>query len=303
MGSIIFFVLLGVIMYVIIRKSNNKPILPFNSNKAANHQQPLKYKKINHNKKPKDVPLEEEPRPFREFLGEIKEIKNHMLRYHDNTFVMFTEVEPVNYFLLSQSEQEAIDVTFETWLAQANYNVQFYLQNRYIDLTEPIKMMQETMKKAEDLHPNTISYGESMVENLIAWQQNSPIYETKRYLIFTHKINSAEITAEDEDELEQKIVDKAFAELHRRVNAAKNQLSKARMEVKLLTNEGIADVLYHAFNRRRAVKNRFKDFGEQEMLSKFVTADQDDIHIELVREAIRNEDKSKEEKTESQKTS
>src|SRR5690606_26317801 len=104
-----------------------------------------------------------------------------------------------------------------------------------------------------------------------------------RYLIFTLKINTAEITADDE-ELEEKIVDKAFAELHRRVITAKNQLNKARMDVQLLTNEGIADVIYHAFNRKKAVKNRFKDFGEQEMLASYVTADQDDIRIELVKE-------------------
>lgn len=232
----------------------------------------------------------------------MKEIKHHMLSYKDNTFVMYIEVEQVNYFLLSQSEQEAIDVTFETWLAQTNYNVQFYLQNRYIDLSEPIMKMQETMNEADDLHVNTVMYGESMVENLIVWQNTSPIFETKRYLIFTLKINTAEITADDEEGLEEKIVDKAFAELHRRVITAKNQLNKARMDVQLLTNEGIADVIYHAFNRKKAVKNRFKDFGEQEMLASYVTADQDDIRIELVKEAIRNEN-SQEEEEELPKTS
>ncbi|MFD1609772.1 hypothetical protein [Oceanobacillus luteolus] len=289
MGNIIFFALLGMAMYIIIQKTNGRPIFPTFNSDEGNSKQPIKYKKNNPKKKEKDLPIDEEPNPFKEFIGDVKEIKHHMLRYHDNTFVMFAEVEPVNYFLLSQSEQEAIDVTFETWLAQTNYNVQFYLQNRYIDLSEPITKMQESMRNAENLHPNTIAYGESMVEDLLAWQYNSPIYETKRYLLFTHKINTAEITADNEEELEEKIVDKAFGELHRRLIAAKNQLNNARMEVQLLTNEGIADVLYHAFNRRRAVKNRFKDFGEQEMLASYVTADQDEIRVELVKEAINNE--------------
>lgn len=297
---IIFLVVLGLVMYVMVQKSYGRPIIPF-LKKDSDNEQPVKYKKNNPKKKPKDIELEEEPEPFRKFLEDVKEIKHHMLSYKDNTFVMYTEVEQVNYFLLSQSEQEAIDVTFETWLAQTNYNVQFYLQNRYIDLSEPIMKMQETMNEADDLHVNTVMYGESMVENLIVWQNTSPIFETKRYLIFTLKINTAEITADDE-ELEEKIVDKAFAELHRRVITAKNQLNKARMDVQLLTNEGIADVIYHAFNRKKAVKNRFKDFGEQEMLASYVTADQDDIRIELVKEAIRNEN-SQEEEEELPKTS
>lgn len=294
MGNIIFFVVLGIAMYIVIQLSNGKPLIPNFNKDEAHKEQPVKYKKTNPRKKDKDLPLDHEPSPFREFLGDIKEIKHHMLRYYDNTFVMFAEVEPVNYFLLSQDEQESIDVTFETWLAQTDYNVQFYLQNRYIDLSEPIKKMQESMKNADNLHPNTISYGESMIEDLLAWQHNSPIYETKRYLLFTHKVNTADITADNEEELEEKIVDKAFGELHRRLIAAKNQLNNARMEVQLLTNEGIADVLYHAFNRRRAVKNRFKDFGEQEMLSSYVTADQDEIRIELVKEALNVENVTKE---------
>jgi hypothetical protein len=224
-----------------------------------------------------------------------------MIRYYDNTFVMLAGVEPVNYFLLSQSEQESIDVTFETWLAQTDYNVQFYLQNRYVDLSEPIKNMQESMKNAENLHKNTIAYGESMIEDLLAWQYNSPIYETKRYLIFTHKVNTADITADNEEELEEKIVDKAFAELQRRLMAARNQLNNARMEVEVLTNDGIADVLYHAFNRRKAVKNRFKDFGEQEMLASYITADQDEVRIELVKEALKDGTISKEEEQQEQK--
>lgn len=289
MFNFIFFLVLGTAMYVILRKTNNKPIIP-SFKKGEQGAKSVKYKKNNPNKKAKDINLEEEPKAFSDFFSDVKEIKHHMLRYNDNTFVMYTEVEPVNYFLLSQDEQEAIDVTFETWLAQTNYNVQMYLQNRYVDLTEPIKKMQETMANADNLHQNAVTYGESMVEDLLKWQYNSPIYETKRYLIFSHKINTSEITADNEEELEEKVVDKAFAELHRRVSAAKNQLQKARMNVQMLTNEGIADVLYHAFNRRRAVKNRFKDFGEQENLASYVTADQDDIRIELVKEAIKNEE-------------
>lgn len=66
-----------------------------------------------------------------------------MVHLENNQFVMIAEVEPVNYYLLDQSEQNGIDAIFETWLAQINYHVRVYLQNRYVDLTDPINEIQK----------------------------------------------------------------------------------------------------------------------------------------------------------------
>ncbi|MDC3424271.1 TraC family protein [Aquibacillus sp. 3ASR75-11] len=291
MSELLIMGLFGLAIYVFARKMEKKPILPW---KESSHTSEVKFTAKKEKMNKHSIPLDQEPDIFRNLLNEIKEIDSHMIRHKDNTFVLMAEVEPVNYFLLSQDEQEAIDVTFERWLAQTNYNIQFYLQNRYIDLSEPIEEMRKSMIEADDLHENAIQYGKSMVEELTKWQQVAPRYETKRYLLFTYKINQSELTADSKEELEEKTVDKAFSELYRRFNTAKSQLRKARMNVQLLTNEGICEVLYHTFNRRKAIKNRFKDFGVNEMLSLYVTADQDDARIEAVKEGYDNETSKKE---------
>lgn len=285
MKDILVFLLMGIVIYVVYRVAMKEPILPWKESTNKKSKYKVKSKKQSKN----IVPLDKEPEIFQDLLKDIKEIDNHMIRHHDDTFVLISEVDPVNYFLLSDAEQEAIDVVFERWLAQISYNVKFYFQNRYIDLYEPIESMQKNMNEADDLHVNAAHFGKSLVEELQKWQQIAPRYETKRYLIFVYKVNVNDIKAEDADELEIKIVEKAFAELYRRFNTAKSQLRKARMDVQLLTSEGILDVLYHTFNRRKAVKNRFKDFGVMEMLAQYVTADQDDTRIQLVKEAIDSE--------------
>ncbi|WP_078557232.1 hypothetical protein [Bacillus alkalicellulosilyticus] len=297
MMDIIIMGTFGLIIYIGARLIMKEPILPWKEKKDIGETKfsAKKEKKNKHN-----IPLDQEPNVFEDFFHDVKEINNHMIRYKDNKFVLLAEVEPVNYFLLSQEEQEAIDVTFERWLAQTNYHFQFYLQNRYIDLSEPIEEMRKNMIESEDLHDNAIEYGKSMVDELTKWQQISPRYETKRYLVFTYQVKVNAITADDKEELEEKIVDKAFSELYRRFNTAKSQLRKARMNVQLLTSEGISEVLYHAFNRRKAVKNRFKDIGLQEMLAVYVTADQDDTRIELVKEGIDLEFSKEEEKQKEQ---
>jgi hypothetical protein len=285
----------ALVMWVFYRMMLKEPILPWKEKKATDiHVSGKKNKK----KKKHEVEIEEEPRLFEELFEDIKDISHHMIRFDDNSFTLIGEVESVNYFLKSQDEQEAIDTVFESWLAAINYPVQFYLQSRFIDISEPIQNMSQSMKDSEDLNEAALNFGQSMINDLIAWQTQSPRYETRRYLVFTHKLNVHELSADSAEELEEKIIDKAFAELMRRLNAAKSQLRKAEMNVSLLPTEGIYELLYHTFNRRKAVKQRFKDMVEQEKNALYVTADQSDERIEAVKEVIEENEGTQEKQTE-----
>lgn len=293
MKDLLFMGGFALVLYVFVRIMLKEPILPWRSKEDSGEGATHNFKKTSKNKG-KKVDSLQEPEIFRNLFSDVKEISNHMIRYKNNRFVLVSEVEPVNYFLLSQDEQEAIDSIFERWLAVINYNVQFYLQNRYIDLSEPIEEMRETMLKQDDMPANAIQYGKDLIKDLVQWQSVAPRYETKRYLVFTYQVDIKQMTAEDNDELEEKIVEKAFAELYRRFNTAKSALRKAHMNVELLTSEGIVEVLYYAFNRRKAIKNKFKDIRMKEMLSLYVTADQNTRRIEMVKEMIDNESSKKE---------
>ena len=294
MVDVLFLVSMALIVYVIARIILKEPILPWKE-KSDNTSYTLPIGK----KKKQQIegsPLDEiEAAPFRELFGHVRGFENHMIRHNDNTFTMVAEVEPVNYFLLDQSEQEAIDSIFETWLAQLNYPVRIYLQNRFIDLTEPIHDIQQVMDEEEDLHPMAVQFGQNMINDLKSWQRSQPRYETKRYLVFDYKVEVKDIRAEDAEELEEKIIDKAFNELYRRINTAKSQLRKAEISVELLTTDGIAEVLYYGFNRRKAIKNRYRDIENQEQLALFVTADQTPSRIARVKgemEDVQAEEKS-----------
>ncbi|MGG1594751.1 hypothetical protein [Terribacillus saccharophilus] len=300
MRDVLVFIGFGIGLWIFYRIAMKEPIIPWGEKKTRENNR-FKKKKNPNNKS--NIDLDEEPQPFKDLFKDLEGIQGHMLRYKDDTFVMLAEVEPVNYFLLSQAEQEAIDVVFERWLAQTNYRFQIYLQNRYVDLSDQIESMRKSMEDAEDLSENAREYAKTMVEDLTEWQRIAPRFETKRYLLNIYQVKSNDISADNKDELEQKIVDKAFSELSRRYFAARNQLRKARIDVQLLTSEGITEVLYHAFNRKRAVKSRFKDFGPNEMLSLFVTSDQDDIRVNLVKEGLEDEAVSEKEREEEDKAS
>ncbi|OUM91089.1 MAG: hypothetical protein BAA00_16530 [Parageobacillus thermoglucosidasius] len=297
MKDVLIMLIFGVFLYVFYKLMVKEPILPW-KDKTSDESLPFRKRA-----KKNTIPTEQEPELFENLFDYVKDITHHMIRFNDNSFALICEVEPVNYFLKSPEEQEAIDVVFETWLASIEYPVGIYTQNRYIDISEPIENMQKAMKEAEDLNEAALSFGQNMIQDLIKWQTSTPRYETKRYLIFTHKVNIHEINADSKEELEEKLIEKTFAELFRRYNAAKSQLRKADIDVYLLPTEGIYELLYYTFNRKRAVKLRFKDLIKTERNALYVTADQTDERIERLKEAIEENDRQTEKEFQNQQAS
>ncbi len=291
MKDLLFMGLFGIALWVFVRIIEKKPILPWGKPKENFDDEPTQKLNVKKNKKTKNgAPVgESETELFKSLFREIKEINNHMIRHRDNKFVLIAEVQPANYFLQSQDEQESMDAAEEKYYATLDSQTVIYLQNRYIDLSEPIEKMQKEMKEQDDLPPAAVQYGTDMINDLIQWQRAMPRFETKRYLLFVYQVDAKNITADDKEELEEKIQEKAFAELYRRFNAAKSALRKSKKEVEMLTREGIVELLYYTFNRRKALKNKFKHIKEQEMLALFVTADQDSRRIEMVKERIDDE--------------
>lgn len=303
MKDVIFLVSMALGIYIVARIILKEPLLPWKQKKEVTVQPKGNSKQKKGSKKGEADPLEEEPTaPFQELFPHVDEVESHMIRHKDQTFSMLAEVEPVNYFLLDQEEQEGIDATFETWLSQLNYPVRIYLQNRFVDLTSPVQEIQKVMEKEDSLHPLAFQFGQNMIRDLMLWQNEQPRYETKRYLIFDYKVDVKDIKADDKEELEEKIVEKAFNELFRRLNTAKSQLRKADMNVQMLTTDGIVEVLYYGFNRRKAKKNHYRDIAEQEQLALYTTADQSASRIARVKgemEIVQKESKTeKREETE-----
>lgn len=301
MKDIIVLLLIVGSAYVLIQIMQKKPILPWREPKIKEgsyktEEEEKSVRKISTKNRQKELlrkneELEKEidediSIPFKKMFPEIESFSEHMIKSKGNNFSMVAEVMPVNYFLLDEEEQERVDNIFETWIAQFEYPVRIYLQSRYIDLTEQIEHIESTMGTQENLYHKLEEYGQIMVSNLKAWQNEMPRYEVKRYLIFDIMIPAKDVKVEAEGDFEARLYEKAFTELHRRVMSAQRQLRKSENEVELLTSEGIAEVLYYSFNRKKALKNRFRDVFDKEQMASFITADQSVQKIVSVKGAI-----------------
>lgn len=279
---------MGLTLWIVYCLVSKRSIIPFVKQKEDNVQKSdLTTKTGSSGKKKNEETYEEtEPDLFEDLLDDVIDVHNHLVHLKGNRFLLYAEVEPCNYFLRSQDEQEGIDSAFESWLATLNYPVQWYIQSRYIDLSEPIEEMRKNMMEAKDMPRNAMEYGKTMLDDLVRWQTSSPRYESKRYIVFPYEVNTSNIEAETKEEKAERIEEKAWSELYRRYNNARSSLRKANMNVQLLTTEGILEVLYHAFNRKKALKFKFKNVRERETLSLYSTADQKQSRIEYVKELI-----------------
>lgn len=287
MIDILVFGGIALAMYILSRVMLKEPIIPWKEKKVKpndislnKHLNKKKSSKKNTNISPLD---EDEAAPFRLLFPDIIGFEGHMVRRVDNEFSMIAEVEPVNYYLRDQEEQEIIDTAFETWIASNKYDVRIYTQNRFVDLSEAIEEIKRTLQSQDDLNHEAREFGENMIRELLRWQKAEPRYEAKRYIIFNYRVDVKEIKADNQEELEESILDKAFNELHRRIQSARQHLRSGEMDVKMLSTDGIVEVCYYAFNRKRALINRYKDIENREQLSLYVTADQTPKRIALVK--------------------
>ncbi|PEU18736.1 MULTISPECIES: hypothetical protein [unclassified Bacillus (in: firmicutes)] len=291
MLEIIYFAVVAIVGFFFYRKMNGKPF--FGSGKKGQIKGATGKNK-NVTKSKQDEAIDEEDVDFfMDFVADISEFENHMIRYEDDTFVLFAEAHPVNYYLLSNQEQEAIDIKIESWLATLEFNTRVYIQSKFVDLTDPVRKMTRTMKGAKDLTPETILYGQEVIDNIDTWQRSRPRYEQKRYIIYPYKVDISTITADTEEELEEKIVDKAFNELYRRYNASRNLLYKAKINVEMLTKDKVVELLYVSLNRRKALKARFQDLIENENFSLYSTAETTERKLELLKQVIAEEKEAK----------
>lgn len=287
MGDILVLAIAAIFVYLVYCFIAKRPIIPTKKNldkarlkkKEARNQAREKFKN--------ELLDEDEAVPFQDFFPEIEDIKEGMIIQEGYWYSIVAQVIPVNYYLLDEEEQDKIDKDFESWLSQLDNSLpRIYVQNRFIDLTENIEQIQKTMIEQDDLNEDAQQYGKYMLEDLKNFQIERPRFEQRYSLIFDYQVNTSELRLEDGDILEEKAMEKAKAELLRKLSTAQSQLYKSGNEVIRLSTEGIIELLYHQFNRRKARKNRFRDIAQQEMMALYSTANQSAEHIAEVKEDI-----------------
>lgn len=210
-----------------------------------------------------------------DFMEFDKIIDNMISQRKGKKYSMVIECQGINYDLMSEEEQVAVEEGFIQFLNTLQSKVQLYIQTRTINLEESIrnykvrlddiekefnrqkvKYQQSVLNNATDSEikkqyyelvkkQNLYEYTQDIIRNTEKMSLNRHMLTKKYYVIMSYFTAEAEEQNLDKEELK----DRAFSELYTRCQSAIRTLAISGVVGKILTSVELVDLLYVAYNR------------------------------------------------------
>lgn len=207
---------------------------------------------------------------------EFDKIEDNMIvRKNGNKFLMVIECQGVNYDLMSGLEKNSVEQGFIQFLNTLRYPIQIYVQTRTVNLESGIikykdrinairdrlqkKQMEYTRKEAMGYSPvelnkarlevtreqNLYEYGVDLVNNTERMSLNKNILRKHYYIIIDYVPEDINTSDYGKDE----IIGMAFSELYTKAQTIISALAVCNVNGKILDSNGLAELLYIAYNR------------------------------------------------------
>ncbi len=174
---------------------------------------------------------------FLEFNG----IKNGVIALSNNEYRLMLEVTgTLNFFLMSEGEQDKAEANFRALLGSLSFPVQFYTQTRLLDLSKEISQIRSSLP---NLPEKLRIYGVKMSEDMQRWMGSKSVLLKRNYIVIPYSNDN---------------YDEAVRELYRRRDIVVSELSKW-IDCKPLNTLEALEVFYVMYNKSKAVSARIED--------------------------------------------
>ena len=211
------------------------------------------------------------------FMEFDKIADNMILQEKGNKFTMVIQCKGINYDLMSEVEQMAIEEGFITFLNTLKYPIQLYVQARAVDLKESMNIyknsvgvLEEQYRLAEDEYSkltNTLDvnytkikeaklekekkahildYAQDITKYVERISLNKHILQRKFYVVLSY--NKSEVTTTSEFTKDE-IYDICYRELSTRAQSLIGALLSCSVQGKILDSNELAELLYISYNR------------------------------------------------------
>lgn len=210
-----------------------------------------------------------------DFMEFDKITDNMISQKKGKKYSMVIECQGINYDLMSEAEQVAVEEGFIQFLNTLQNKVQLYIQTRTINLEESIRNYKERLSEIEKSYnrqkmkyqqsivnnasdsdirreyyelvkkQNLYEYTQDIIRNTEKMNLNKNILNKKYYVIISYYTAEAEEQNLDKEELK----DRAFSELYTRCQSVIRTLAVSGVVGKILTSIELVDLLYVAYNR------------------------------------------------------
>lgn len=224
-------------------------------------------------KKDSDIPRKD----ITDFMEFDKILDNMIIQENGQKYTMVVQCKGINYDLMSQIEQLAVEEGFITFLNTLKFPVQLYVQARAIDLKKSMDSYKPNLDELtaqyneaedhlktvstsinssyEDLREakmerekfaNIVEYAEDITRYVERISLNKHVLQRKFYIIFSYY--KSEITTTS-DFTEQELHDLCYRELYTRAQTIISALMSCSVTGKVLTSNELAELLYISYNR------------------------------------------------------
>lgn len=212
-----------------------------------------------------------------EFIKFDKIANDMIYQKHGERYTMVIQCKGINYELMSEVEQMAVEEGFITFLNTLKFPIQLYVQTRSIDLNENISRYKDRLKlfaeKAQDVtqkynameddidsdldeievarqekvkYTNLVEYVQDITQYVERLSLNKQMLQRKFYVILSYN-KSDLVTTEKFSKKEYE--DLCYRELYTRAQGVISSLMACSITSKVLNSNELAELLYISLNK------------------------------------------------------
>jgi len=202
-------------------------------------------------------------RTAQEFLG-FKDIRDNMLIIDDYRYRSVLEVQPINFFLKSAAEQQAIEVAFKSALDSLRYPIEIFIPSLRMDPDNNLAEMQVYLHQA---NPLLQAYGRDLIEFTRNWVARKSLLTKGFYIIisYDHLISS------EKQVKPETIYQQASLELENRAFRLAEDLAACGLKAKVLGTPALTEFIFKVYNRERSTRVNIAAAQEDGFLSLYTT--------------------------------
>jgi hypothetical protein len=209
---------------------------------------------------------------------QIAEIRDGLVIMNDGTFRSVLMAKSINFDLMSQSEQEAIEYSYQGFLNSLYFPVQIFIRSQKVDLQPYI----ERLDKIRTEHDNMLLA--LLMEDYIGYidmlSQSTNIMDKKFYVVvpfastpeqekmltsnksFVTGVAGLFSTKEMRVVINEGQLEKAKTELRNRVQAVMGGLMTCGVKSLPLDTEELIELYYDTYNPDTATRQHLKNFND-----------------------------------------
>jgi hypothetical protein len=208
---------------------------------------------------------------------QIAEVRDGIVIMNDGSYRAVVMVKSINFDLMSQQEQEAVEFSYQGFLNSLYFPIQIFIRSQKVDLRPYI----EKLDKIRTEHDNMLLA--LMMEDYIGYidklSQQTNIMDKKFYVVipFFPVVNAQQALTQSKNFLsgigglfnrqEQHVVinepdlENAKTELRNRVQAVLSGLQQSGIQGLPLDTQELIELYYDTYNPDTATRQQLKDFG------------------------------------------